>query len=206
MSRHRSLVAMNQRPGCPSCSQGNHRSGSGAPILSCLAKSPRNNFWGDDPADTGPLKDGIWNLRIQIKRVLAGQESRKEIDATLIVHTYLQRDRNFGFAHDPEVRTGGIRVDESETGCEANVSDVLASPLMIGLLTLPLLISISGIRCKQDCFRRSKFSDTTVSEIDRRRAPEVSTVTSTTILAILATLGWPRIFRQTRRNDAASRG
>jgi hypothetical protein len=89
--------------------------------LVVLGRVTAQQFLGDDPADTSPLKDGIWNVHIQIKRILAGQEPRKEIDATLIVHTYLRRDRDFEFAL---VRgaDGRYRVDQSETGCEVNAS------------------------------------------------------------------------------------
>lgn len=89
--------------------------------LVVLGRVTEQQFLGDDPADTGPLKDGVWNLRIQIKRALAGQEPRKEIDATLIVHTYLRRDRDFRFALIRGA-DGRYRVDQSETGCAANAA------------------------------------------------------------------------------------
>ncbi len=89
--------------------------------LVVLGRVTAQQFLGDDPADNGPLKDGIWNLRIRIKRVLAGQESRKEVDATLIVHTYLRRNRDFTFVLI-RGEDGRYRVDQSETGCGANAT------------------------------------------------------------------------------------
>ena len=66
--------------------------------LVILGRVKNQTFLGDDPSDDSILKNGVWRMRIQVKRVLAGVEKRREIEARMIVHTYLRRDRDFPFA------------------------------------------------------------------------------------------------------------
>jgi hypothetical protein len=86
--------------------------------LVVLGRVQSQTFLGEDPTDQAPIKDGIWRLRIRVNPVLAGTETRKEISARIVVHTYLRRNRDFRFAliQRPD---GTYEVDQSGNACSS---------------------------------------------------------------------------------------
>jgi hypothetical protein len=66
--------------------------------LVILGRVKSQTYLGPDPEDDLFHMNGVWRLRIHVKRVLAGVEKRREIEARMVVHGYLRRDRDFRFA------------------------------------------------------------------------------------------------------------